>query len=168
MTRPVLITRNRADSLELQSLVEGKGTFEIIDSEEALSGKAPGVSNEILERLRQGHFSFRRHIDLHGHSRDEAKEIVTRFVSEARRDGERCVLVITGRGKSSPTGISVLREALPRWLSRAPLSSHVLAFASARHVDGGAGAFYVLLRRPGVRPFGHVATQIKDVADLMM
>jgi DNA-nicking Smr family endonuclease len=112
------------------------------------------VSREILDRLRAGQFSFRRHIDLHGLSREEAKAEVIRFVASSRRAGERCVLVVTGRGRSSPHGIPVIRQALPRWLSRAPSSAHVLAFCNARGVDGGPGAFYVLLRRPGVRPFG--------------
>ena len=76
------------------------------------------------------------------------KELL-RFIGGSRRGGEGCVLVVTGRGKRSPNGLSVLREALPRWLSRAPLNSHVLAFCTARRVDGGPGAFYVLLRRAG-------------------
>jgi DNA-nicking Smr family endonuclease len=140
--------------LELESLVQGKGEFRVFESEEEHAGIAAGVSFALLERLKGGQFSFHRHLDLHGMSRDEAKVAVTRFVSAARKDGERCVLVVTGRGKSSPGGVSVLRETLPRWLSRQPLHAHVLAFCTARQVDGGPGAFYILLRRPGVRPFG--------------
>jgi DNA-nicking Smr family endonuclease len=140
--------------LELESLVQGKGEFRVFESEEDQSGAAPGVSFALLARLKEGQFAFRRHLDLHGMSRDDAKVAVTRFVTTARRDGEHCVLVVTGRGKGSPGGISVLRETLPRWLSRQPLHAHVLAFCTALQVDGGPGAFYVLLRRPGVRPFG--------------
>ncbi len=139
---------------ELKSLVDGDAPFKIADSEEELSGTAPGVSHETLLALRTGDFAFRRHIDLHGLRREEAKEALVGFVTTARREGERCVLVVTGRGKGSPSGVSVLREALPRWLSRAPLRAHVLAFSTAQAVHGGPGAFYVLLRRQGVRPFG--------------
>ncbi len=141
--------------LELQSLVEGKGDFRLYtETEEEHAGIAPGVSFELLDQLRKGQFSFHRHLDLHGLVRDTAKTVVERFIQEARRDGERCVLIITGRGKTSPGGIAVLRDILPRWLSRAPLKAHVLAFATAQQVDGGPGATYVLLRRPGVWPFG--------------
>ncbi len=140
--------------LELHSLIEGRGPFETTDAEEICAGRAPGVSIELVERLQQGHFSWRRHLDLHGLTREEAKAQLTRFIVEARREGERCVLVVTGRGLGSPDGVAVLRQALPRWLGRAPLRAHVLAYTLARQVDGGAGAFYVLLRRPGVRPFG--------------
>jgi DNA-nicking Smr family endonuclease len=138
---------------ELQALVEGDTPFHVVESEEFYSGSAPGVSHELVDKLREGAFSFRRHVDLHGYTRDDAKTALTDFIAAARRDGERCVLVITGRGKSSPGGISVLREALPRWLGRFPLRSHVLAFCTASSVDGGPGAFYVLLRRLGSRPY---------------
>lgn len=140
--------------MELESLVRGSSPFDLTESEEMQSGAAPGVTQELLRSLQKGEFAFRRHLDLHGHHREEAHAALISFVTTARRDGERCVLVITGRGKSSPGGISVLKDALPRWLSRSPLRAHVLAFCTALKVHGGPGAFYVLLRRPGVRPFG--------------
>lgn len=139
---------------ELENLVKGRGEFRVHESEEMHTGLAPGVSFQLLERLQKGHFAYHRHLDLHGHVRDSAHQELGRFIAAARRDGERCVLVVTGRGKSSPNGVSVIRDALPRWLSRAPLRPHVLAFCTARAVDGGPGAFYVLLRRAGVKPFG--------------
>jgi len=139
---------------ELQSFVRGDGPFELEDAGEGTSGRAHGVSAKILHKLRQGAFAFDHHIDLHGHTRAEAHIELGRFIINARRDGERCVLVVTGRGKSSPGGLSVLRDTLPRWLSREPIAPHVLAFCTARPVDGGSGAFYILLRRAGVRPYG--------------
>jgi DNA-nicking Smr family endonuclease len=142
--------------LELVNLVEGDGPFRFVDAEEVHAGMAPGVSRELLDKLQRGAFSTRRHLDLHGLSRVEAKPRLIDFLVEARRDGERCVLVVTGRGRSSPDGISVLREILPRWLSRSPLRAHVLAFSTALQADGGPGAYYVLLRRPGVKPYGTV------------
>jgi DNA-nicking Smr family endonuclease len=139
---------------ELESFVRGEGTFSLEDTGEIVSGRAPGVSAELLGRLEKGEYAFRRHLDLHGMHREEAHTELSRFIAGARKDGERCVLVITGRGKGSPDGVSVLRDATPRWLSRAPIVAHVLAFCTARRVDGGPGAYYVLLRRPGVAPFG--------------
>ncbi|HET6345257.1 MAG TPA: Smr/MutS family protein [Myxococcota bacterium] len=139
---------------ELRELVDGRGAFQVHESEEVLYGLAPGVNIALLQQLQAGHFAYHRHCDLHGLTRDDAHLEVGRFVAAARRDGERCVLVVTGRGKRSPEGFSVLRDALPRWLSRAPLRAHVLAFCTARAVDGGPGAFYVLLRRVGTRPYG--------------
>lgn len=139
---------------ELEGLVRGEGTFDLDDTGEMVSGRAPGVSSKTLSALRRGRMAIRRHIDLHGLSREGARAELNRFIIEARRDDQRCVLVVTGRGRSSPGGISVLRETLPRWLSRAPLRAHVLAFCTAQRTDGGPGAFYILLRRAGIRPFG--------------
>ncbi len=140
--------------MELESFVRGTSPFDLTESEEFQSGTAPGVTDELLHNLKNGEFAFRRHLDLHGMSREEAHAALNEFVVASRRDGERCVLVITGRGKGSPDGVSVLKETLPRWLSRAPARAHVLAFCTALGVHGGPGAFYVLLRRQGVRPFG--------------
>lgn len=141
---------------ELERLVSGEGSFDFdVDTTgEMVWGKAPGVQRRIIDKLRKGQIAVRRHIDLHGYTREEAKERLVAFITESRRDDQGCVLVVTGRGLGSPQGVSVLRDALPRWLSRSPLTAHVLAFCTARRVDGGPGAFYVLLRRPGVRPFG--------------
>jgi DNA-nicking Smr family endonuclease len=118
---------------------------------------APGVNFALLDDLKRGRFAYQQCLDLHGMTRQAAHTEVARFISQSRcRDGATCVLVVTGRGKSSPGGTSVLRDALPRWLSRAPIRAHVLAFCTARAVDGGPGAFYVLLRRQGMKPFGEV------------
>ena len=139
---------------ELQACVGGDGGFAVHDGDAPLEGRAPGVNLRLLEMLRRGRFAYGRWLDLHGLVREEAHADLAAFILRARRDDERCVLVITGRGRSSPGGVPVLREALPRWLGRAPIRPHVLAFCTARPADGGAGAFYVLLRRAGVPPFG--------------
>ena len=132
---------------EMQALVRGESEFRISDTHDFQYGLAPGVSRRVLDRLKKGEFSARRHIDLHGHTQDQARAAMQTFVKDAHLAGERCVLVVTGRGLHSEGGIGVLREALPRWLSRAPLAKYVLAYCTARRVDGGPGAYYVLLRK---------------------
>lgn len=139
---------------ELSNLCEGHGTFRTHESEEDFFGAAPGVSHTLLDNLRKGFYAVQQAIDLHGMTREQAHRALASFISHARcREGASCVLVVTGRGRSSPAGLSVLRQSLPRWLSRAPVRPHVLAYATARPVDGGPGAFYVLLRRQGMAPF---------------
>jgi len=66
-----------------------------------------------------------------------------------RNAGKRSVLVVHGRGLHSKDQLPVLKDALRTWLSTARFARHVLAFATARPADGGAGAVYVLLRRAG-------------------
>ena len=139
---------------EFESFARGDLPFSQNESEEFISGIAPGVTHTLLQALSRGDFAYRRHLDLHGLSREDAHGVLANFIKTARHNNERCVLVITGRGKSSPLGQSVLREALPRWLSRAPIRAHVLAYCTAKQAHGGPGAFYVLLRRLGQRPYG--------------
>jgi DNA-nicking Smr family endonuclease len=80
-------------------------------------------------------------------TRIEARAAVTEFVLESFAQGCRCLLIVSGRGLNSQDKEPVLKQNLVIWLTQAPLKRVVLAFASARSHDGGAGAFYVLLRR---------------------
>lgn len=132
---------------ELVDLVAGDGPFEISHSDEYVDGAVVGLSPEILRKLRRGEFSWREYMDLHGCKREEAKERTIHFVQRSFGRGLRCILIVCGRGLNSKDREPILKEALVKWLTRAPLKRFVLAFASARSCDGGAGAFYVLLRK---------------------
>lgn len=114
--------------------------------DERLLGFAPGLDRQAFRRLRTGRWRPERRVDLHGEDRTGARARLHDALALARAAGERCVLVIHGRGHGSPQG-PVLRDALPGWLAEPPLGPQVLAFAPAAPRDGGAGATYVLLRR---------------------
>jgi DNA-nicking Smr family endonuclease len=77
----------------------------------------------------------------------EARAQLEVFLRTTRMRGERCVLVIHGKGEHSLRGSAVLRGEIAAWLSQSSASEHVAAFATARTGDGGEGAVYVLLRR---------------------
>jgi DNA-nicking Smr family endonuclease len=134
---------------ELRALVSGQGPFDISDGDEFIEGKVTGLDANILRKLRRGDYAVQGHLDLHGRTREEAKGEVERFLRDARRSGKRCVLLVHGRGLHSKDQLPVLKDALRTWLGQARLSRHLLAFATARPADGGAGALYVLLRRAG-------------------
>ena len=98
--------------------------------------------------LRRGDYAVQGHLDLHGMTSADAKDAVDRFLNESRRVGKRCVLIVHGRGLNAKDQIPVLKERLRVWLQqRGRIGRSVLAFATARPHDGGAGAVYVLLRR---------------------
>jgi DNA-nicking Smr family endonuclease len=132
---------------QLADLVEGEGAFDLADSDEYIEGLAPGIDRRLLRKLRKGDYALQGHLDLHGLVAEEAHAAVDRFIEAALSEGKRCVLVIHGRGLNSKEGIPVLKERLKVWLTRGRISRRVLAFATARPADGGAGAIYVLLRR---------------------
>jgi len=131
----------------LVALVEGRTRFDIADTDEFIRGGLEGLDRRILRKLERGEFTHRRFLDLHGMTREAAKEAVEGFVVAAREAGERCVLIVHGRGRNSKDKIPVLKEALRSWLARGRVGKIVLAFCTARPHDGGAGAMYVLLRR---------------------
>lgn len=143
----------------LVGLVKGDASFDIWYSDEYVDGAVVGLSPKILKKLKNGDFSYRSHIDLHGHKCEAAYEKVVNFVQECFARKERCILIISGRGLNSKRREPVLKQKLIDWLTHAPLRRLVLAFASARGYDGGAGAFYVLLRnKAGKAPFKTPAT----------
>ena len=100
-----------------------------------------------MTSLERGEFAVHSHVDLHGMVLEDAMEVVDEFIAERHRRGERCVLIVTGKGNNSPGRYGVLRERIPDWLARGPSAKRVLAFATARPCDGGEGALYVLLRK---------------------
>jgi DNA-nicking Smr family endonuclease len=131
----------------LLDLVEGRSTFDISDSDEFIEGCVEGLDRRILQGLKRGDYAFRAHLDLHGMTRDEARDAVEQFITKARREKQRCVLIVHGRGLNSKDNIPVLKGHLKSWLERGRIAKSVLAFCTARPHDGGAGAMYVLLRR---------------------
>ena len=108
--------------------------------DELTANAAPGLDRRSAERLRRGARRIEARLDLHGMTQAEAHGALEMFLARADAAEQRCVLVITGKG-------GVLRAGVPRWINEQPNRSRVLAFTPAQPRDGGAGAFYILLRR---------------------
>jgi len=137
-------TREALD--HLNRLVHGSVEMDISFTDEYMEGGVKGIGRKVMRRLRQGRFPIQDHVDLHGLTKNEARVRVREFLRESHRLGLRCVLVIHGRGLNSPSSFPVLKEQLPGWFGSGSVRKIVLAFATARPYDGGAGAVYVLLR----------------------
>lgn len=102
-----------------------------------------GVQRGVLRDLRRGRWTIEAQLDLHGHTRDEARLTVNQFVAECRTLNKRCVRIVHGKGLGSPGREPVLKRLVLGWLTQ---KTEVLAFCQARTVDGGAGALVVLLQ----------------------
>ena len=138
----------------LSDLVSGQAPFDITESDEYVEGYRVGLDPRLVSQLRRGEFAMQDHFDMHGMIQSDAKEALKEFIIKSVRKGLRAVLVVHGRGLRSPNGHSVLKHASAGWLSHGAIGGHVLAFATARAADGGAGATYVLLKREKSRaPF---------------
>ncbi len=148
--KPLYPTDDYEALADLRDFVEGRGEFTIQYTDEYMEGLAPEVDRRLAQRLHRGDYAVQAHIDLHGHTVEEAKVAVEQFLTAAYAAGQRCVLLIHGRGHNSKDNRPVLKEQVRIWLSHGRLSRLVLAFATAPLTNGGAGAVYVLLRRaPG-------------------
>lgn len=130
----------------LNRLIESGQGFVVADTSEYMEATAPGVASEIARQLHSGRYSVQDYVDLHGLTAREADEVLHAFIKRAISEGKRTVLVVHGRGLTSPR-TPVLKHKVYLWLTRGPLRKHVIALTSARSCDGGAGATYVLLRR---------------------
>jgi DNA-nicking Smr family endonuclease len=115
----------------------------LLDIDEALSFRRPGVGVDVTRKLRKGGWSIQGEIDLHGLRRDEAREALAAFLRDALKRGWRCVRVVHGKGLGSPGKAPVLKGKVQSWLMQ---KDEVLAFVQARADEGGAGAVVVLLR----------------------
>lgn len=139
--------------LHLERLVEtGKG-FVVADTAEYVEGIGYNVNREVAKRLHKGEFSLQGHIDLHGLTVEHARQVFEHFLKESIAAGKRMVLIVHGRGLSSPAA-PILKSKVIEWLTTGPWRKWLMAFTSARLCDGGTGATYVLLRkRPATRRF---------------
>ena len=115
----------------------------LLDVDDALSFRRPGIGLDVTRKLRKGHWSIQRELDLHGLRREEARESLAAFVRTACREGVRCVRVVHGKGLGSPGKTPVLKAKVQSWLIQ---KNEVLAFVQARGDEGGAGALVVLLK----------------------
>lgn len=102
------------------------------------------LDRKTVRRIKARREAVDSKIDLHGMAASQARDALTRFIMLAAENGQRTLLVITGKGGVN-TG--VLRREFPHWLELPPLSSLVLGFHVAHRADGGEGAFYVRLRQ---------------------
>lgn len=135
--------QRRADDLEVMKELLAEPDPEWLESGDTLSYKAEGVQDGVLRRLRRGDFHIDGELDLHGWNRFKARELVAEFLAWCQDRDYRCVRIIHGKGNGSPNSGPVLKTYLDGWLRK---RQAVLAFCSARPVDGGTGAVYVLLR----------------------
>jgi DNA-nicking Smr family endonuclease len=111
--------------------------------DETLSFRRAGIQDQLFKKLRRGLIPAQAQIDLHGLTQQVAWDCLMEFIGHSRDENLRCIRVIHGKGHRSGTRGPVLKSAVNTWLRR---SHDVVAFTSARAIDGGAGALYVLLR----------------------
>jgi len=114
----------------------------LLDTDEALSFRRPGMGPDVVRKLRRGGWRIQGQLDLHGLRREDARQALGQFIKTAHGAGWRCVRVVHGKGLGSPGKAPVLKGRVQSWLIQ---KQEVLAFVQARPAEGGAGALVVLL-----------------------
>jgi DNA-nicking Smr family endonuclease len=97
-----------------------------------------------LRELKRGRLRIADILDLHGFTQTSTPTAITSFIASCHNPDNQCVMIITGKGINSPDRVSVVRATTLETLRKHP---RVLAYCCSQPVDGGHGAFYILLRR---------------------
>jgi DNA-nicking Smr family endonuclease len=168
VTRDVRKARGRRASAKSDAPPAKPATkIKIADVRPALPVSVPkkvaapfGVDGATAERLRRGKIEPEATLDLHGMTQAQAHARLVSFVRRGQEIGNRCLLVITGKGApGTPEHLAgafvmperskagVLRMLVPRWLEEPELRAVVTGVQTAHQRHGGAGAFYLYLRR---------------------
>ncbi|NJS35402.1 MAG: DNA mismatch repair protein MutS [Brachymonas sp.] len=146
---PIPLQRQRDEQAVLrEALSDEWDATSLLDTDEALSFRRPGVGLEVVRKLRKGDWSVQAHLDLHNARTDEARQLLGHFIREAHKQGLRCVRVVHGKGLGSPGKVSVLKPKVQSWLIQ---KNQVIAFVQALPAQGGAGALVVLLQGGSAR-----------------
>ena len=125
-----------------ESLSDEFDVTTLLDVDDAMSFRRPGIGTDVTHKLRAGEWSIQRQLDLHGLRSDEAREALGAFIRTAHKQGVRCVRVVHGKGHGPPGKQPVLKAKVQRWLIQ---KNETLAFVQAKPAEGGAGALVVLL-----------------------
>lgn len=133
---------------EKHAVIEAAGFSTMIEvpqvgPQDILGFKRPGIQDGVYRKLRLGRYEIEARLDLHRHTLEQAYKEVIRFVKDCRQHDIRTVLILPGKGDRSLTP-AVLKSNLVHWLKDI---DEVQAFHTAQPQHGGAGAFYVLLRK---------------------
>lgn len=141
-TRPRM--READDAAVMAELLVDAPPDPDVETGDDIVHRRPGVQHAVIRRLRRGHYRCQAEIDLHGMVVEVARRCLTEFLQDALDRGYRCVRVVHGKGLRSGNRGPVLKVKVAGWLRQ---RDEVLAYVSARPVDGGTGALYVLLRK---------------------
>ena len=97
-----------------------------------------------------------KHIDLHGFTLEQANITITKFIEDCYQNSVSKIIVVTGKGLHSNVekdpyvskDLSILKYSVPEYIeNNEELMNKIIEIKDAKIEDGGAGAFYILLRK---------------------
>ena len=97
-----------------------------------------------------------RSIDLHGYTLEQANQTIEGFIKRSYLEGANKLIVVTGKGLHSQNekdpyvskDLSILKYSVPEFLfTNKSLMNIIYEIKDAKIEDGGAGAFYIILKK---------------------
>ena len=95
-------------------------------------------------------------IDLHGYTLEEANKTIENFIIKSFQENINKLIVVTGKGIHSQNekdpyvskDLSILKYSVPEFISNNKnLTKIIYEMKDAKIEDGGAGAFYIFLKK---------------------
>jgi DNA-nicking Smr family endonuclease len=133
-----------ADRAVMQELLDSEFGQNLLERGDKLSYSKPGIQKQTLRKLRRGQYQIEAELDMHGMTVATARTALSKFLGQCMTRSQRCVRIIHGKGIGSKNKKPVIKNKLNNWLRH---QDNVNAFCSARQIDGGTGAIYLLLKR---------------------
>ena len=95
-------------------------------------------------------------LDLHGHTLASAHALLDQGLARAVAGGDRLLLLVTGKPprpeSERPHARGAIRAAVADWLAQSRHADRIAAVRHAHPRHGGAGALYIILKKPGSSP----------------
>ncbi len=125
-----------------------KDWYNFISKNEKLPNKDIREDKEISLKLKS--------IDLHGYTLEEANKLVEKFILDSYEKKINKLIIVTGKGIHSQNekdpyvskDLSILKYSVPEFISNnKSLMNVIYDMRDAEIEDGGAGAFYIFLKK---------------------
>jgi DNA-nicking Smr family endonuclease len=125
-----------------------KDWYNFISKNEKLPNKDIKEDKEITLKFKS--------IDLHGYTLEEANKLVEKFILESYEKKINKLIIVTGKGIHSQNekdpyvskDLSILKYSVPEFISNnKSLMNVIYDMQDAEIEDGGAGAFYIFLKK---------------------
>ena len=107
--------------------------------------KAVSYDQQLFKQFKNSTYSK---IDLHGHTVDEAHQVLTQYVKKNFNQKKLFHIVITGLGNKSSDGeffTGKIRKKFPLWLETEIFQKYIKSYSPCKIQHGGIGAFYIKL-----------------------
>ena len=121
---------------------------DFLSNEEKLPNKDFVISKKKTSRIKE--------IDLHGFNLEQANTKIEKIINDSYQNGTFKIIVVTGKGLHSNVekdpyvskDLSILKYSVPEYIkNNSELMKKIIEIKNAEIEDGGAGAFYIFLKK---------------------